>query len=214
MTLVLSTAFALIFYTCNTPLGAWIGSDNAMYLTMGTALAKGYAPYSEIFDHKGPLLFVLQMLPQLFTSGYSTLAVFVQEVLFLWAGLLVLRRMAGRLGIRALAVQLVYLAVYAPTLDGANLTEEYANLFTLIGLDTMLAVFGEGVSREGEKKLFAPALVMGVMTMLCFLTRANNALPLAGAVGALAAYLLFTRRFAGLGRCAAGFGREMESLTA
>lgn len=37
-----------------------IGSDNAMYLTMGTALAKGYAPYTEIFDHKGPLLFLLQ----------------------------------------------------------------------------------------------------------------------------------------------------------
>ena len=77
----------LIFYTCNTPLGPAVGSDNAMYLTMGTALAKGYAPYSEIFDHKGPLLFILQMIPQLFTSGYSTLAVFVQEVLFLWASL-------------------------------------------------------------------------------------------------------------------------------
>ena len=77
LTLALAFVFALVFYTCNTPLGAWIGSDNAMYLTMGTALANGYAPYSEIFDHKGPLLFILQMLPQLFTSGYSTLAVFM-----------------------------------------------------------------------------------------------------------------------------------------
>ena len=205
LTLVLAAAFALVFYTCNTPLGAWIGSDNAMYLTMGTALAKGYAPYSEIFDHKGPLLFILQMLPQLFADGYSTLAVFVQEVLFLWAGLLVLARMARRLGVRALAVQLVYLAVYAPTLDGANLSEEYANLFTLIGFNTMLAVFSEGLSRDGEKRLFMPAFVMGAMVMLCFLTRANNALPLAGAVCALAVYLLFTRCFAGFGRCAAGF---------
>ncbi|MBR4038973.1 MAG: hypothetical protein IKJ11_02615 [Clostridia bacterium] len=211
LTLALAAAFALVFYTCNTPLGAWIGSDNAMYLTMGTALAKGRAPYSGIFDHKGPLLFILQMLPQLFTGGYSTMAVFVQEVLFLWAGLLVLARMARRLGVRTLAVQLVYLAVYAPTLDGANLTEEYANLFTLIGLDTMLAVFGEGLSRDGEKKLFMPAFVMGAMAMLCFLTRANNALPLAGAVCALAAYLLFIRRFAGFGRCAAGFALGMTA---
>ena len=205
LALVLAFVFALVFYTCNTPLGAWIGSDNAMYLTMGTALAKGYAPYSEIFDHKGPMLFLLQMLPQMFTDGYSTLSVFVQEVLFLWAGLLVLARMAKRLSIKPLALQLVYLAIYAPLLDGGNLTEEYANLFTLIGLDAMLAVFGEGLGREGEKKLFMPALVMGASAMFSFLTRANNALPLLGAVGALSVYLIATKRFAGLGRCAAGF---------
>ena len=205
LTLLLAFAFALVFYTCNTPLGAWIGSDNAMYLTMGTALANGYAPYSDIFDHKGPMLFILQMLPQLFADGYSTLAVFVQEVLFLWAGLLVLARMARKLGIKPLALQMVYLAIYAPLLDGGNLTEEYANLFTLIGLDVMLGVFGEGVSPEREKKLFAPALVMGASAMFAFLTRANNALPLVGAVGALSVYLLFAKRFVAVGRCAAGF---------
>lgn len=205
LALVLAFVFSLIFYTCNTPLGAWIGSDNAMYLTMGTAMAKGYVPYSEIFDHKGPLLFLLQMIPQLFTDGYSTLAVFVQEVLFLWACLLVLARMARRLGVKAVVVQLVYLAVYAPLVDGGNLTEEYGNLFTLLGLDVMLGVFGEGVDDRMEKKLFAPAAFMGAASMVCFLLRANNALPLVGAVGALAVYLIFTRRFAGLGLCAAGY---------
>lgn len=205
LALVLSFVFSLIFYTCNTPLGAWIGSDNAMYLTMGTAMAKGYVPYSEIFDHKGPLLFLLQMIPQLFTDGYSTLAVFVQEVLFLWACLLVLARMARRLGVKAVVVQLVYLAVYAPLVDGGNLTEEYGNLFTLLGLDVMLGVFGEGVDDRMEKKLFAPAAFMGAASMVCFLLRANNALPLVGAVGALAVYLIFTKRFAGLGLCAAGY---------
>ena len=202
---MLAFVFALIFCTCNTPLGAWIGSDNAMYLTMGTALAKGYAPYSEIFDHKGPLLFLLQMIPQLFADGYSTLTVFMQEVLFLWGCLLLLARMARRLGVKAIAVQLVYLAVYAPLLDGGNLTEEYANLFTLAGLDVMLGVFGDGMNDRLEKKLFAPAFAMGLMSMICFLLRANNALPLVGAVSALAVYLIGTRRFAGLGRCAAGY---------
>jgi len=202
---LLAFVFSLIFYTCNTPLGAWIGSDNAMYLTMGTAMAKGYVPYSDIFDHKGPLLFLLQMIPQLFTDGYSTLAVFVQEVLFLWACLLVLARMARKLGVKAIVVQLIYLAVYAPLVDGGNLTEEYGNLFTLLGLGVMLGVFGEGMDDRMEKKLFAPALVMGVMSMVCFLLRANNALPLVGAAGALALYLLATKRFAGLGQCAAGY---------
>lgn len=209
-TLAIAVVFSLIFFTCNTPLGPAVGSDNAMYLTMGTALAKGYAPYSEIFDHKGPLLFILQAIPQIFTSGYSTLAVFIQEVIFLWASLLVIGRIARRAGAASIVVQMVYLAVLAPLLDGGNLTEEYANLFTLVGIDTMLFVFdrGDGFSAsktEGGKTLLLPAAVMGAMAVLAFMTRANNMLPLCACVGALALCLLVSKRFSGLGFCAGGF---------
>ena len=206
--LAMSAVFSLIFFTCNTPLGPAVGSDNAMYLTMGTAIAKGYAPYSEIFDHKGPLLFILQTLPQLFTGGYSTLSVFVQEVLFLWASLLVLARIARRAGATPILVQLVYLTVLSPLLDGGNLTEEYANLFTLIGLDTMLAVFdrGDGFGADKDSRsLLLPAGAMGALATLAFMTRANNMLPLCACVGALALCLLVSERFASLGWCAAGF---------
>lgn len=203
LALLMAVVFSLIFYTCNTPLGPAVGSDNAMYLTMGTALAKGYAPYTDIFDHKGPLLFILQMIPQLFTSGYSTLAVFVQEVLFLWTCLLVLARMGRKLGVPAILVQLCYLAIYAPLTDGANLTEEYANLFTLMGFDVMLSVFGEGF--DEEKPLFKPAFAIGVMAMFCFMLRANNMLPLCAGVGALAMYFIFMKKWQALGSCAAGF---------
>lgn len=203
LALLIAFVFSLIFYTCNTPLGAAVGSDNAMYLTMGTALARGASPYTDIFDHKGPLLFLLQALAQLFTGGYSTLSVFVMEVIFLWACLLVLARMAKRLGVCPLLVQLIYLAVYAPLTDGANLTEEYANLFTLMGFDVMLGVFGEGF--DNKKKLFAPAFAMGVMAMMTFMLRANNVLPLGAGVLALAAYLAYTKNWKSLGTCAAGF---------
>ena len=212
--LALAVVFSLIFYTCNTPLGPAVGSDNAMYLTMGTALSQGYAPYSDIFDHKGPLLFILQAIPQLLSGGYSTLAVFVQEVLFLWACLLVLARMARRLGVQAVLVQLIYLAIYAPLTDGGNLTEEYANLFTLAGLDVMLGVFGEGLAGEAEKRLTVPALYMGALATLCFMTRANNALVLVGAAGALALYMIAAKRWAGLGRCVLGFMAGCVLVTA
>lgn len=205
MALVLAVVFSLVFYTCNSPLGPEIGSDNAMYLTMGTALAKGWAPYKDIFDHKGPLLFILQMIPQLFSSGYMTVTVFLQEVLFLWACLLLLARMARRADVSALAVQLVYLAVYARLTDGGNLTEEYANLFTLIGFDALLRVFdtGDGLGGQDAKALARPAFLVGVMAMLAFMTRANNALVLAGTVCAVALCMLMKRRFAQVGVCAA-----------
>ena len=207
LSLLLAAVFVLFFGECNTPLGPRVGSDNAMYLTMGTALANGAAPYSDIFDHKGPLLFLLQMLPQLFAGGYSTLAVYLQEVLFLFASLRILYAIAQRLCVKEdWLLQLVYLACLGPAMDGGNLTEEYAALFILAGLYVALCVFDDGDAlREAPAKLVFPAALLGGFAMLAFLTRANNALGLCGMTLGLAAYLLFTKRFAHLGFCALGF---------
>lgn len=206
--LFMAVAFALVLYAFNTPLGPSIGSDNAIYMTMGTALAKGYAPYTEIFDHKGPLLFILQAIPQAVSGGYSTLALFVQQTAFLFVCLLLAGRIAEELHAPAWAAQLAYLALIASLTGGGNLTEEYANVFTFAGLLVMLRVFGGG--RE-TRRLFARACLLGAMTMLCFLTRANNALVLCAMTLALALGLLVCRRFSELLRCAAGF---MLGLTA
>ena len=198
----MALVFGLIFYTFNTPLGPSIGSDNAMYLTLGTALARGYAPYTQIFDHKGPMLYLLQMLPQLLSGGYSTLAVFIQQVIALFLCLRVVSRIARTLGAYSGVTQLFYLALIASLVGGGNLTEEYASLPTLLGAYAALRVF---LRPDWTKRLFAPALLMGVCTMAAFLLRANNALPLAALTLALALCLLAKKQFAPLGQCAAGF---------
>jgi len=205
-TLLMAFVFSLFFCQFNTPLGPSIGSDNAMYMTMGTALANGYAPYVDIFDHKGPMLFLLQWLPQEIAGGYSTLAVFIQEVLFLFACLCVLGDIACRLNAPVFASQIVYLALTASLVDGGNLTEQYSNLFTLIALDAAVMTFSNGmVPRKEEKKLSLPSFILGAMTMLAFLMRANNALPLVTMTLAISAVLLLMRRYAALGRCALFF---------
>ena len=198
----MAVVFGLIFYTFNTPLGPSIGSDNAMYLTLGTALANGYAPYTQIFDHKGPMLYVVQALPQALSGGYSTLAVFIQQVMVLFLCLRLVSRIAREMNVYAGVMQLLYLALIASLVGGGNLTEEYANLPALLGIYTALRVFGRGKMPE---KLFVPALVMGGCTMTAFLFRANNALPLAALTVMLALGLLVKKRFEALGQCAAGF---------
>ena len=201
--LLLSLCACLIYCENNTPLGPSIGSDNAMYLTMGTALAHGYAPYTQIFDHKGPLLFALQAIPQLFGGGYQTVTVFLMEWLFLTLSLLTVDALCARLHVKgALPVQLLYLAVMMPCMDGGNLTEEYANLFTLPGLWLILRVFGD---ENEETRPFFPAMGLGALAMLAFLTRANNALPLLGAVFGLTLFLVIDKRFKTLAACVPGF---------
>ncbi len=207
VSLLLAAAFVLVFGECNTPLGPRIGSDNAMYLTMGTALAQGAAPYRDIFDHKGPLLFALQALAQLPTKGYSTLAVYAMEALFLFASLRFVSAMARRLGLGCAAAQLAFLACLGPFMDGGNLTEEYAALFILAGASIALSVFdgGDGLGGAQPKKLLAPAFLLGAMAMLAFLLRANNALGLCGLTLGLALALAMARRWRSLGVCAGGF---------
>ena len=205
LSMLFALAFALVFYSFNTPLGPSVGSDNAIYLTMGTAMARGYAPYTEIFDHKGPLLFILQAIPQAIAGGYSTLAVFVQQVVFLFACLRVIDAIASRMGVRCTeAAQLTYIALLASLVGGGNLTEEYTNLFTLLGLYIILRVFDRPLEGRTGRSFFIPAAALGALTMLCLLTRANNALPVCGMIAALSIVLLAQRRFAALGWCALG----------
>ena len=202
LSLLMAAGYMLLFAYNSTPLGAAIGSDNAMYLTMGTALAKGWAPYVDVFDHKGPLLFALQGLPQWIGGGYNLTAVFLQEVVALFACLTVVRALARALSCPPVWAQLVYLAMTCAFMDGGNLTEEYTNLPTLLALYMALRVFGQ--EKIGEK-LFLPAAGMGVCAAAAFSLRANNALPIFALVAVLAAGLAITQRFAQLGQCAAGF---------
>ena len=53
----------------------------------------------------------LQMLPQLFSGGYSTLAVFIQQVIALFLCLRVVSRIARTLGAYSGVTQLFYLAL-------------------------------------------------------------------------------------------------------
>lgn len=207
---LMAICFALVFYAFTTPLGPSIGSDNAIYMTMGTAIKNGYAPYTEIFDHKGPLLFVLQAIPQIFSGGYSTLAIFVQQVVFLFVCLRLLTVIARELNVCEIVVQLCYLALIAKQVGGGNLTEEYTNVFTLIGLLVILRTFGAGLP-DKEKGMALRAALLGAMASLCFLVRANNALVLCAMTLALALWMILEKRFALLGSCAAGFAAGMAA---
>ena len=111
---------------------------------------------------------------------------------------------ANKLGadIGTVIVYGLLVGLIASLVGGGNLTEEYASLPTLLGAYAALRVF---LRPDWTKRLFAPALLMGVCTMAAFLLRANNALPLAALTLTLSLCLLAKKQFAPLGQCAAGF---------
>ena len=84
--LALASAFAaLMVASSSSPLYAtnfW--TDTNIYFTIGRGMTQGLAPYSDLFDHKGPLLYMIYALGAMI-SGESFIGVFLLEVLALAA---------------------------------------------------------------------------------------------------------------------------------
>ena len=75
-----------IAYDCS-PLFKMYGNDSTMYLIMGKNLAEGGNLYIDLFDHKGPLIFWLNAIPQFFIKG--TFGVWLMEIVFIVVSVLI-----------------------------------------------------------------------------------------------------------------------------
>lgn len=76
---------ALVIATTSSPLyAANFWTDTNLYFTIGRGMTEGLMPYRDLFDHKGPLTFVIYALGAL-VSDTSFLGVFLLEVISLAA---------------------------------------------------------------------------------------------------------------------------------
>ena len=82
---LLCACLALRVATSSSPLYAtnfW--TDTNIYFTIGRGMTRGLMPYRDLFDHKGPLLFILYALGAAI-SDTSFIGVFALEALSLAA---------------------------------------------------------------------------------------------------------------------------------
>lgn len=158
---LLAVMMAFFIATNNSPLFLEIGADNAIFLTVGKAITQGWVPYVDIVENKGPVLFLLNALPQFFMEG--TLGVFIIEALMMvGATLLILnaaRKIQGekRSALCTVAPVGVYFATLTNSINSGNFGEEY-NLFLLVvGLWALVrAVTGE------KKRQWASPFLLGL----------------------------------------------------
>lgn len=114
-------------------LGANTGTDSSVFKTVALMMERGYMPYRDSFDHKGPLLFIINFLGNKISS-YRGIWVF--ELLFMVITIFILYKIA------CMSCKIVtsYLSVFLSIsllfiyFDGGNLTEEYAMLFISVSL--------------------------------------------------------------------------------
>lgn len=109
------------------------GKDSSVFRTVALMMDQGYAPYRDTFDHKGPLMYILNWLG-LQISYYR--GIWVIEYITLFVTFAYMYKTIRLICTRLMSWGLLLVAVAAlyPQFEGGNLTEEYAMPFIAVSL--------------------------------------------------------------------------------
>lgn len=157
---------AFLFLT-QSPLHFWIGgdtdTDSSVFKTVALMMSKGYMPYRDSFDHKGPLLFLINFFGMKISSYRGTWVFEFAAVFVTFAALYKIARLfCGRVFscISVLASTHLLFNYYV----GGNLVEEYAMPFLAVSLYIYLDYFiNQNITRC---RLVICGLGLGAICML------------------------------------------------
>ena len=150
------------------------GSDSAQFQTIGKAWASGKIPYSEIFDHKGPFIFWVNML------GYKIMGktgVFILQIIFMFFTLIAAYKIFG-LALKNTYIKwlgsICFILILMDAYSGGNMCEEYCLPFLMFCTYGQFSFFMRFDSRLEHDAYWG--FFYGISVAICFMTRATNAI--------------------------------------
>ncbi len=183
-------SFAFSLTTVFSPISnETFGHDAGIFAYIGTALTKGEVLYTGAWDNKGPLLYFINALGILINYRYGIYlielcALFVTSVFLYKTGLLFASRF------EALICAVFCMLPLTVTLEGGNLSEEYALPFTTLAFYLIAKFFkNEFVLKKYEM------LVVGMCIGAIFMLRLNILAFLAVAVLGVIIVLLIKKEY-------------------
>ena len=188
VTFLMSALLILFTSTSTSPLYNTFGDDSAIFQAVGFCWANGLLPYVDVFENKGPLIFLIDAV------GYSIAprtgimllqipAMFVSMTMA-WRALGMF--LSGKMKIFAAAFTIIFYTIYS--IDG-NRTEEWSMPFLM----TATYFFLRGLKENSFPARFG--LICGVGFGACVMLRATNALPICCEIFLTAIFLLRDRDF-------------------
>lgn len=190
---LISLLFMLIFSLWTTPLYTnWYGCDASFFTMAGRGITKGWVPYRDFFDLKGPYFFFLEALGQFIINGRS--GAFVIQVFTNFFSLILIMKI-GRLFIsrkKTIFVMLVFLLGHISTLWGGNTLEEYALPLSLLCLYRLCKEYKTNNALViSNLTAFIWGLCVGVITF----AKVTVCAPICAIIFATGVIYLFDRRF-------------------
>ncbi len=114
-------------------------NDSAVFQIMGKGMIEGQVIYKDLFDHKGPIMYVINAIAYLINPQ---IGLFIVEILFIYIGAVFIFK-TSKMFINqeiSLIMSLLYLRLIFVTISEGNFTEEYAMTFTSMALYCILKI--------------------------------------------------------------------------
>ena len=177
----------LLMSTSTSPLYYHGGYDSAIFQEIGLGILHGRMPYRDLFDNKGPLLYLINALGMLI--GGRT-GIFLLQWLFnsltLWLLYKIARLFAS--GLRSMVAVLVALLPYSMFLCEGNMCEEWMLPFlTLAIFLTVRGVLHHALKESSRVPIFP--FILGMLFAAVALIRLNDAVAIVG--GLMAGYCIW-----------------------
>ena len=172
--------------------------DSAAFIYIGKQMIAGKVPYLDCFDHKGPIMYLVQYAGLSFARG-STDGLWAIEVANMATTLLILERLCALASERRSSVWLALLVTFIAcgwrVYEGGNFTEEYALPWISGALLVFFRFFRSGTYRKRG------IIILGIAFSAVFLLRANMIAVWAACMPVVLARFLKEKRFRDLGIC-------------
>lgn len=172
--------------------------DSAVFLYIGKRMTEGKIPYVDLFDHKGPLLYLIQYLGCLLSPNSFT-GVWFLEIINLFVALFIscktVRLLAKRNSSIYITLLLTYFLCGWKVWQGGNFSEEYALPWISIALYIFVYFFKNNTYKSHH------IILLGFSFAAVFLLRANMVAVWIAWIPAVALILLFQKRFHELRSC-------------
>ena len=187
--ILISFAFVYVFSSSTSFAYPLFGLDSSVFQAVGKFWTEGHLPYVELFEHKGPLLFLINAIGY---AIYPRAGIMVPQIIFLYLSCLLLWR-AMEFYSASVAKKNFFLAVmlifYAAHYEEGNHVEEYSVLF----LSAATWCFMRGLKENKFFPLYG--FVYGFGFGACFMIRLSDAATICCQVFLTAIFLLQDKDF-------------------
>ena len=184
--------FLYLFSYSTSPRYNFWGNDSAIFQVVGKCWAEGLLPYAEIFENKGPLIFLIDALGW---SIYPRYGIFILQMPFMYFSFLFMWRSLELYwsGKSLTIIFLLTILFRASVAVDGNRTEEYSVFFLTAAAYLFLRRL-----RRGEIFTMLDGFIYGLSFGACVLLRTTNGLPVCCYAFITAIFLLRARDFKNL----------------
>lgn len=201
----IATLFVLVFSRSTSPLypdyyaygGLTDGGDSLQFQTIGKAWLDGKVPYRDLFDHKGPIIFLVNALGFLLGGG-TRYGIVVLQVIALAVVIHYALRLARLVSTNRLwgGIVLVFtLIAYARAYVQGNSVQEYSLPFIFASVYYLVHFLQQP---KGTNHPLKYAFLYGITISVCLLTQFSNALLVAPGVLVVMVLLIARRQWKNL----------------